>query len=85
MCAPSSVKPAPSIEEFCAPINASLGKLPADVRVPDFEGKPITLRDVATYSPGLPGWPADMPPLGKTFPDYPVARLYRALSATKLD
>ncbi len=57
--------------------------LPADV--PDFDGKPITLRDVATYSPGLPGWPADMPPLGKTFPDYPVERLYRALSATKLD
>ena len=53
--------------------------------VPDFDGKPITLRDVATYSPGLPGWPADMPPLGKTFPDYPVARLYRALSATKLE
>ena len=53
--------------------------------VPDFNGKPITLRDVATYSPGLPGWPADMPPLGKTFPDYPVERLYRALSATKLD
>jgi D-alanyl-D-alanine-carboxypeptidase/D-alanyl-D-alanine-endopeptidase len=59
--------------------------LPADVRVPDFDGKPITLRDVATYSPGLPGWPADMPPLGKTFPDYPVERLYRALSVTKLD
>jgi D-alanyl-D-alanine-carboxypeptidase/D-alanyl-D-alanine-endopeptidase len=59
--------------------------LPADVTVPDFAGKPITLRDVATYSPGLPGWPVDMPPLGKTFPDYPVARLYRALSATKLD
>src|SRR3954471_11404546 len=59
--------------------------LPGDVRVPDFDGKPITLRDVATYSPGLPGWPADMPPLGKSFPDYPVERLYRALSATKLD
>lgn len=57
--------------------------LPAEV--PDFEGKPITLRDVATYSPGLPGWPADMPPLGKSFPDYPVERLYRALSATRLD
>jgi CubicO group peptidase (beta-lactamase class C family) len=57
--------------------------LPAEV--PDFEGRPITLRDVATYSPGLPGWPADMPRLGKTFPDYPVERLYRALSATKLD
>jgi len=57
--------------------------LPADV--PDFDGKPITLRDVATYSPGLPGWPPDMPSLGKTFPDYPVARLYHALAATKLD
>jgi CubicO group peptidase (beta-lactamase class C family) len=59
--------------------------LPADVRVPDFDGKPITLRDVATYTPGLPGWPADMPPLGAAFPDYPVERLYRALSATRLD
>lgn len=53
--------------------------------VPDFEGKPITLRDVATYSPGLPGWPADMPPLGKSFPVYPAERLYQALSATRLD
>ena len=27
------LKPAPSIEEFCAPINASLKSLPSDVRV----------------------------------------------------
>lgn len=59
--------------------------LPADVQVPDFQGKPITLRDVATYSAGLPGWPGDMPALGKSFPDYSVEQLYQALSATRLD
>jgi serine-type D-Ala-D-Ala carboxypeptidase/endopeptidase len=43
-----------------------LGKyLPAGVRVPEFGGKPITLLDLATYSPGLPGWPADMPALSE--------------------
>jgi len=60
--------------------------LPASVRVPQFGGKPITLLDLATYSPGLPGWPADMPALSeKPFPDYSVDRLYRALSRVKLD
>ena len=59
--------------------------LPAAVRVPQFGGKPISLLDLATYSPGLPGWPADMPALSeKPFPDYSVDRLYRALSQVKL-
>jgi D-alanyl-D-alanine-carboxypeptidase/D-alanyl-D-alanine-endopeptidase len=64
-----------------------LGKyLPPEQRVPDFQGKPITLRDVATYSPGLPGWPADMPALSlRPFPDYSTDRLYRALSRVILD
>lgn len=64
-----------------------LGKyLPADVHVPDFGGKPITLLDVATYTPGLPGWPADMPALSeKPFPDYSTERLYTALSHVTLD
>jgi CubicO group peptidase (beta-lactamase class C family) len=64
-----------------------LGKhLPADVQVPAFQGKPITLLDVATYSPGLPGWPADMPKLSNgPFPEYSTDRLYRALSGVTLD
>lgn len=64
-----------------------LGKyLPATVHVPDFQGRPITLLDLATYSPGLSGWPADMPELGEgPFPDYPPDRLYQALSRAKLD
>jgi CubicO group peptidase (beta-lactamase class C family) len=60
--------------------------LPADVQVPAFDGKPMTLLDLATYSPGLPGWPADMPKLGEgAFPDYSPDRLYQALSRAKLD
>lgn len=64
-----------------------LGKyLPADVHVPEFGGKSITLLDVVTYSPGLPGWPADMPPLSENaFPDYSTDQLYQALSRTQLD
>lgn len=64
-----------------------LGKyLPPDVQVPDFQGTPITLRDVATYTPGLPGWPANMPPVSPgPFPDYTTDQLYQALSHVKLD
>jgi CubicO group peptidase (beta-lactamase class C family) len=68
-------------------MNDPLAKhLPATVRVPDYQGRPITLLDLATYSPGLSGWPADMPELGEgPFPDYPPDRLYQALSRAKLD
>jgi CubicO group peptidase (beta-lactamase class C family) len=61
--------------------------LPPEAHVPDFAGKPIALLDLVTYSPGLPGWPSDMPPLSpdKPFPDYSSNRLYKTLSATKLD
>jgi serine-type D-Ala-D-Ala carboxypeptidase/endopeptidase len=66
----------------------SLAKyLPPDVQVPDFAGKPITLLDVVTYSPGLPGWPSNTPALSeddKPFPDYPTEKIYQALAATKL-
>ena len=64
-----------------------LGKyLPAKVQVPQFDGKPITLLDLASYSPGLPGWPADMPHLSeRPFPDYSPEQLYQALSRVKLD
>lgn len=60
--------------------------LPPDLRVPDFKGRPITLLDLTTYSPGLPGWPADMPALSeKPFPDYSVDQLYQALSRVTLE
>jgi CubicO group peptidase (beta-lactamase class C family) len=60
--------------------------LPPDIAVPEFGGKPITLLDLVTYSPGLPEWPLDMPKLSLApLPDYPVARLYAALSGTKLE
>jgi D-alanyl-D-alanine-carboxypeptidase/D-alanyl-D-alanine-endopeptidase len=64
-----------------------LGKyLPPDVRVPDFQGQPITLLDVVTYAPGLPGWPADLPALSPApFPDYSTGQLYQALAKVKLD
>ncbi|HSS13369.1 MAG TPA: serine hydrolase domain-containing protein [Rhizomicrobium sp.] len=59
--------------------------LPAAAHVPKFQGRAITLLDLVTYSPGLPGWPADMPALSeKPFPDYSVDRLYHALSQTAL-
>ena len=59
--------------------------LPADVHVPDFQGQPITLLDLVTYSPGLPGWPADMPKLKLApFPDYSTEQLYQSLANTTL-
>jgi CubicO group peptidase (beta-lactamase class C family) len=64
-----------------------LGKhLPADVQVPTSQGNAITLLDLVTYSPGLPGWPADMPKLSAgPFPEYSTDRLYQALSRATLD
>jgi len=60
--------------------------LPPAVHVPNFHGKPITMLDVVTYAPGLPGWPSDMPALSLgPFPDYATGRLYQALSRAKLD
>jgi len=60
--------------------------LPADVHVPDFGGRTITVQDLATYAPGLPDWPEDMAPLSaeKPFPDYSVMQLYASLSGRKL-
>jgi D-alanyl-D-alanine-carboxypeptidase/D-alanyl-D-alanine-endopeptidase len=59
--------------------------LPPDVRVPDFQGQPITLLDLVTYSPGLPGWPANMPKLKLgPFPEYPTEQLYQALAKATL-
>jgi D-alanyl-D-alanine-carboxypeptidase/D-alanyl-D-alanine-endopeptidase len=67
-------------------MNDPLAKyLPPNVHVPDFQGQPITLLDLVTYSPGLPGWPADMPKLSQApFPEYLTERLYQALANTTL-
>src|SRR4051812_1023953 len=57
--------------------------LPSHVHVPDYQGRGITLRDLVTYAPGLPGWPANLPALdlAKPFPDYSIDRMYEALDA----
>jgi D-alanyl-D-alanine-carboxypeptidase/D-alanyl-D-alanine-endopeptidase len=60
--------------------------LPASVRVPDYQGKPITLLDLATYTSGLPNWPdnlsiQDSP---NPFAAYTADRMYAALSAHTL-
>jgi D-alanyl-D-alanine-carboxypeptidase/D-alanyl-D-alanine-endopeptidase len=60
--------------------------LPPHVHMPDYEGRGITLRDLATYAPGLPGWPENLPPLDMTkpFPEYSIGQMYAALEAYKL-
>jgi len=60
--------------------------LPPHVAMPDFEGRGITLRDLVTYTAGLPAFPADFPALDKAkpFPNYPIDQMYAALGATKL-
>jgi D-alanyl-D-alanine-carboxypeptidase/D-alanyl-D-alanine-endopeptidase len=60
--------------------------LPPAVRIPDYAGRQITLLDLVTYAPGLPGWPQNLPPLNpeKPIPDYSEADLYAALSGNPL-
>ena len=61
--------------------------LPAHLHMPDYEGRGITLRDLVTYAPGLPGWPDNLPqPLDMTkpFPEYSMDQMYAALEATKM-
>jgi CubicO group peptidase (beta-lactamase class C family) len=67
--------------------------LPASVKVPEFQGKPITLLDLATYTSGLPNMPDNFVPkdeldhwwaLPNPFADYTVEKLYALLSGYKL-
>ncbi|WP_426442282.1 serine hydrolase [Bradyrhizobium genosp. P] len=60
--------------------------LPASTKVPDFEGTPITLLDLATYTSGLPRMPANFAPADPNNPyvDYTPDRLYAFLSDHKL-
>jgi serine-type D-Ala-D-Ala carboxypeptidase/endopeptidase len=56
--------------------------LPAEGRPKSFDGKPISLLDLATYTSGLPRLPANLDPQDKANPyaDYSVQRLYEFLS-----
>jgi len=60
--------------------------LPREAQVPDFYGNPIKLRDLATYTSGLPRMPSNFKPADKSNPyaDYTVAQLYDFLSGYKL-
>lgn len=57
--------------------------LPARVRVPERNGKKITLADLATQSSGLPRLPNNLNPTDVTNPyaDYSVTQLYEFLTA----
>ena len=69
-----------------APDDPAAKYLPANLHMPDYEGRGITLRDLVTYAPGLPGWPANLPQLdlAKPFPDYSIEQMYAALEAYKM-
>ncbi len=56
--------------------------LPPEGRPQDFDGKPMTLLDLATYTSGLPRLPGNMAPKdpANPFADYTVAQLYQAVS-----
>jgi CubicO group peptidase (beta-lactamase class C family) len=60
--------------------------LPAGVRVPERNGKQITLHDLSTHRSGLPRMPANFAPGNPINPyvDYPVERLYEFLSGHEL-
>jgi CubicO group peptidase (beta-lactamase class C family) len=61
--------------------------LPANVKVPEFNGTRITLEDLATHTSGLPEWPSNIwlnGKVGTLNPHYDATLLYQALSNTKL-
>jgi len=54
--------------------------LPPNVKMPERNGKSITLADLSTQTSGLPGMPANMSPkdpMNNPYADYTVDRLYR--------
>jgi len=60
--------------------------LPAGVKVPQRNGKQITLQDLATHTSGLPRLPGNMKPKDDRNPyaDYTVAQMYEFLSSYEL-
>jgi serine-type D-Ala-D-Ala carboxypeptidase/endopeptidase len=61
--------------------------LPAAVKMPERNGRKITLADLSTHSSGLPRMPANFSPRDPTNPyvDYTVQQLYAFLSGYKLE
>ncbi len=60
--------------------------LPASVKMPERNGKKITLQDLSTQSSGLPRMPSNFKPKDETNPyaDYSVQQLYQFLSGYQL-
>ena len=60
--------------------------LPVGVRMPERNGKQITLLDLSTHRSGLPRMPSNFNPKDPTRPyvDYPVERLYEFLTSHEL-
>ncbi len=60
--------------------------LPPSVKVPDFDGKPITLLRLATHTSGLPRMPDNFDPADPHNPyaDYTVQQMYAFLDGYKL-
>ncbi len=60
--------------------------LPASVKVPERNGRKITLADLSTQSSGLPRLPTNLHPKDETNPyaDYSVQQLYDFLSGYQL-
>ena len=61
--------------------------LPPSVKVPQFNGKKITLEDLADHTSGLPEWPSNVwlnNTVGDINPNYNATQMYQALSDTKL-
>jgi D-alanyl-D-alanine-carboxypeptidase/D-alanyl-D-alanine-endopeptidase len=69
-----------------APDDPAAKYLPGSIKMPDFEGAPITLLDLATYTSGLPRMPSNFAPKDPANPyiDYSAERLYDYLSNHKL-
>ena len=60
--------------------------LPASVRMPEFDGKPITLGSLSEQNSGLPRMPSNFHPANPANPyaDYTVEQMYAFLSSYKL-
>jgi CubicO group peptidase (beta-lactamase class C family) len=60
--------------------------LPENVKVPERNGKSITLHDLSTHRSGLPGLPSNLKPkdLRNPYADYSVDDLYQFLSGYEL-